>query len=64
MKTWKQRARALATWSFWKMILKDILLTLIRAWGPRREGYWVWSERWQAWEFREFPKNPQLPPHR
>jgi len=61
--TWRQRARALLTWTFWKGILKNVLRQLFLGWGPPRKGYWVWSERWQAWEFREFPKNVQLPPH-
>ena len=60
---WRQRARELLSWPFWWDILKRVAHELLFGWGPRRRGYWVWSDRWQAWEFREFPKNEQLPPH-
>ena len=63
MQSWKRRARQLATWAWWKDILKEALHEMLFGKQPKKQqhAYWVWSQRWNSWEYRITAEGFDLP---
>jgi hypothetical protein len=56
-------ARELFTWKWWKDILKDVLHEILFGPKPKKQyhAYWVWSQRWNSWEYRVTAEGFDLP---
>ena len=59
----REMARELFTWKWWKDILKDALREMLFGPKPKKQwhAYWVWSQRWDSWEYRVTAEGYDLP---
>ena len=59
----KGRLRLLLSGAFWRDVLIQMILALIPSltflFGRRKwsNGYWVYSDKFRSWEFREYPSS-------
>jgi hypothetical protein len=62
-RSWREMARELFTWTWWKEILKDVLREMLFGPKPKKQyhAYWVWSQRWNSWEYRVTAEGFDLP---
>ena len=71
-RTWQEMARELFTWKWWWDVVKDALHEMLFGPKPKKQwhAYWVWSQRWDSWEYRVTaegfdvpmpPGRPELP---
>ena len=62
-RTCKEMARELFTWKWWWGVVKDALHEMLFGPKPKKQwhAYWVWSQRWDSWEYRVTAEGYDLP---